>query len=125
MPIYSPGGMGTLANSPYSEGAMTFSKSKLLIATLTAGLTVAIAATAVQHYSSIATMSTAPTPTAGYRDIVRRVSPSVVDVAVTKVIKASAEGPEMEQFRRFFSPDGQQQPRDRRQQGAGDRKSVV
>ncbi len=111
--------MGTLANSPYSEGAMTFSKSKLLIATLTAGLTVAIAATAVQHYSPNATMSTAPTPTAGYRDIVRRVSPAVVDVSVTKVIKASAEGPDAEQFRRFFSPDGQQQPRERRQQGAG------
>ena len=111
--------MGTLAFSLYSGEAMTFSKSKLLLATITAGITAALAATAVQHYSSVATISSAPTPTAGYRDIVKRVAPAVVDVAVTKVIKASAEGPEMEQFRRFFAPNGQMQPRDRRAQGAG------
>ena len=88
---------------------------------LAAGLTAAVAASAVQHYSSVATVSSAPAPTVGYRDVLKRVTPAVVDVAVTKVTKASMEGPsEMDPFfRRFFGPEGQQRTPERRAQGAG------
>ena len=101
---------------------MTRKNSKALIFSLAAGLTVAVAASAVQHSSSVATVSSAPAPTAGYRDVLKRVTPAVVDVLVTKVTKASMEGPSSEMdpfFRRFFGPEGQQRMPDRRAQGAG------
>ena len=100
---------------------MTRTNSKALIFSLAAGLTAAVAFSAVQHYSSVATVSSAAAPTAGYRDVLKRVTPAVVDVAVTKVTKASMEGgQEMDPlFRRFFGPEGQQRTPERRAQGAG------
>ena len=113
--------MGKLAPKPYSVIVMKLTQTKSLTLALAVGLTAAIAATAVQQHSTVATVSNTPTPTAGYRDILKRVTPAVVDVGVTKVTKVSNEGgPEMDPFfRRFFGPDGPQQQPNRRSQGSG------
>ena len=110
------------ASKVYSVIVMTLTKTKSMVLALAVGVTAAIAATAVQQHSTVATVASGPAPTAGYRDVVKRVTPAVVDVAVTKVVKASNEsGPEMDPFfRRFFGPDGpQQQQPNRRSQGSG------
>ena len=67
--------MGKLAPKPYSVIVMKLTQTKSLTLALAVGLTAAIAATAVQQHSTVATVSNTPTPTAGYRDILKRVRP--------------------------------------------------